>query len=373
MRNGVLSKGARLGDAEAADGISETGMAARREPFEIAGEAIAPGTRRTVDIPLAVMSNHTPVTLPVHVIHGRRDGPGVFISAAVHGDEIIGVEIVRRLMKAPALRRPSGTILLVPVVNALGFISHSRYLPDRRDLNRVFPGSANGSLASQLAYIFLEEVVARCQYGIDLHSAALHRTNLPQIRANMNNTKAKALAQAFGAPVILHSSLREGSLRAAGEERGAPIIVFEAGEALRFDEFAIRTGVTGCLRVLKSIGCLGVRSVRDRATPSPVSKKSSWTRAPEGGVFRAFRTIGDTVEEGEVIGLVSDPFGEEESEVNAPLDGLIVGRTNLPIVNRGDALFHIAQLSRIDAVETVIDQLEQQFDSDPLFDEDEIL
>lgn len=346
---------------------------ARREPFEIAGETIAPGTRRTIDIPLSVMSNHTPVTLPVHVIHGRRDGPCVFVSAAIHGDEIIGVEIVRRLMKAPALRRPYGAVLLVPVVNALGFISHSRYLPDRRDLNRVFPGSANGSLASQLANLFLREVVSRCQYGVDLHSAALHRTNLPQIRANMNNPEAKALAQAFGAPVILHSGLREGSLRGAGEERGAPIIVYEAGEALRFDEFAIRMGVTGCLRVLKSVGCLGAKSVKERATPSPISRKSTWARAPEGGVFRSFRTTGDTVEEGEVIGLVSDPFGESEVEVGAPLDGLIVGRTNLPIVNKGDALFHIAQLARADAVETVIGQLEQQFDSDPLFDEDEIL
>ncbi|RMD60515.1 MAG: succinylglutamate desuccinylase, partial [Alphaproteobacteria bacterium] len=186
-----------------------------RKAFKIGGATIAPGARDTVDLPLSVLSNHTPMSLPVQVIHGRKPGPVMFVSACVHGDEIIGVEIIRRLLRLPALRRLRGTLLAIPIVNAFGFINHSRYLPDRRDLNRSFPGSANGSLAARLAHLFVKEVVTRCQYGIDLHSAAEHRTNLPQIRVSDREPETRALAEAFGAPVILHSQVRDGSLRDA--------------------------------------------------------------------------------------------------------------------------------------------------------------
>jgi len=341
--------------------------------FKLAGVAIAPGQRKTVDLPLSVLSNHTPVSLPIHVAHGRRQGPTAFVSAAIHGDEIIGVEIVRRILKAAALNNLSGTLLVIPIVNSFGFISHSRYLPDRRDLNRSFPGSANGSLAAQLANLFFTEVVQRCQYGIDLHSAAVNRSNLPQIRADVEDPQALALAQAFGAPIVLHSSLREGSLRAAAAQENVPVIVYECGEGLRFEEFSIRVGVKGVLRVLSHLGMVPQRREKRERPRSHISKKSSWVRAPQGGIFRSLRKLGDSVETDELIGYISDPFGEEESEVLADVAGLIVGRANLPVVNQGDPLFHVASIARVEAVEQHLGTLEQEVRSDPLFDEDEII
>lgn len=320
-----------------------------------------------------MMSDHTPATLSVQAIHGRREGPVVFVSAAVHGDEIIGVEIVRRLAQSPALRRIAGTVLLVPIVNSFGFINHSRYLPDRRDLNRSFPGSVNGSLAARLAALFLAEVVERCDFGIDLHSAAVNRINLPQIRVNPKDKKALELAQAFGAPVILQSNLRDGSLRYAASERDVPVLVYEAGEGLRFDEFAIRVGMKGVLRVLKHLGVTKARGIKESSIATPVSSKSSWLRAPDGGLLRALRSVGDVVAAGENVGLISDPFGERDSKVVAKAAGLIVGRTNLPVVNQGDALFHVALLPKVEAAGTAIDALEEEFVGDPMFDEDEIL
>lgn len=344
-----------------------------REPFVINGEEIRAGERRTVDIPVSVLSNHTPVNLQVHVIHGRRPGPVMFVSAAVHGDEIIGVEIVRRLLKARALKGMQGTLLCVPIVNGFGFITQSRYLPDRRDLNRSFPGSPKGSLAGQLAHLFMTEVVMQSDVGIDLHSAAQHRINLPQIRVSGDGQRAHALAAAFGAPVVLDSPYRDGSLRKAAIEANVDVLVYESGEALRFDEFAVRVGVKGVLRVMKMLGMLRRKAIADTKTHPYFAKSSHWMRAPRGGILRAYRTIGDSVRPGDIIGVISDPIGDNETELETRTGGVIIGRTNLPAVNQGDALFHIAHVRRMDAVEEYVDQAEKEFESDPLFDEDEIL
>jgi len=342
-------------------------------PYILHGVAVQPGERRTVDVPVSVLSNHTQMNMSVHVVHGKRPGPVLFISAAVHGDEIIGVEIVRRLLTAPAVRRMKGTLLCVPIVNAFGFINHSRYLPDRRDLNRSFPGSAKGSLAGQLAHLFMKEVVKNADVGIDLHSAAQHRINLPQIRVSGEGNRTIELAQAFGAPVVLESAYREGSLRMAAHDINVDVLVYEAGEALRFDEFAVRVGVKGILRVMKALGMIGPKSVSDTKTRPHFANSSHWMRAPHGGMLRAYRTIGDSVQVGDVIGVVSDPVGESEHELIASSAGVIIGRTNLPVINQGDALFHIAHVRREGAVERYVNQAEKEFDVDPLFDEDEIL
>ncbi|MEM1274872.1 MAG: succinylglutamate desuccinylase/aspartoacylase family protein, partial [Pseudomonadota bacterium] len=205
----------------------------RTKDFQIAGQAVSPGNRATVTIPVSVYSDNTPAGLSVHVIQGKRPGPTVFISAGIHGDEVIGVEIVRRLLRAPNLTTLRGTLLVVPVVNTFGFLNHSRYLPDRRDLNRSFPGSPRGSLAARLANIFLDEIVGRCDLGIDLHSAAVHRTNLPQMRVSPGNARTLQLSRVWGAPVILRSPLRDGSLRAEAKGRGVDVLLYEAGEGLR--------------------------------------------------------------------------------------------------------------------------------------------
>ncbi len=344
----------------------------RPAPFRIGRFSVAAGERGTFDLPVSVLSNHTPVRLSVHAIHGRRPGPTLFVSAAVHGDEIIGVEIVRRLLRTRQLDRLRGTLLAVPIVNAYGFLNHSRYLPDRRDLNRSFPGSARGSLAARLANLFLETVVAPSDFGIDLHSAAIHRSNLPQIRVSPTQPGTMELATAFGAPLVLTSKVREGSLRGAALELGVDMLLYEAGEGLRFDEIAVRTGVSGILRVMRRLDMVPTRGI-SRPKARPIRSSSSyWLRAPAGGLLRTYRAIGELVERGDVLGVISDPFGEVETEVMVEDGGLLIGRSNLPVVYEGDGLFHIARVRRDDA-EATIDSLTTQLEADPLFDEDEII
>mgnify|MGYP005754184099 CR=1 FL=1 len=343
-----------------------------REAFEIGGTRVPAGERATVELPISVLSTHQPVTLAAHVVHGRRPGPALFLSAAIHGDEVIGVEVIRRLLRVRALSRLRGTLLAVPVVNAFGFIAHSRYLPDRRDLNRMFPGNPDGSLASQLAHLFMREVVKRCDVGIDLHSAAAHRVNLPQVRADLADPRLRELAEAFAAPVMLASSLRDGSLRQAAQEAGVPVLLYEAGEALRFDELSVRSGLRGVLGVMRHLGMLGGREREARAPVSLLARRSHWLRAPAGGVFRRLLPLGARVRQGQRLGLVSDPFGGREVPLLSRRDGLVIGLSNLPVVNQGDALFHIAELASsgepFDG--DLIDALEAELDAEDLGDFD---
>lgn len=343
-----------------------------RKPFEIAGEKIEGGTRRTIDLPVSTLSDHTPISLRVHVIHGKKPGPTVFVSAAVHGDEVMGVETVRRLLQSDLLKSLRGTLLVVPIVNAFGFHNRSRYLPDRRDLNRSFPGSSAGSLASRLAGIFLDLVVKRCDLGIDLHSAAIHRTNLPQVRVSLGNKRTMELAEIFGAPVILTSNLRDGSLRAEAKEAGIDVLLYEAGEGLRIDEMATRAGVAGILRVLRCMNMLPAKGIAKARVKPLLCRSSKWLRAPAGGMLRTYRGDGDVVEAGDVLATVSDPFGEVEVDLIAPSDGIIIGRAVMPVVNEGDAVFHIAEVRHDDPAQAVED-LAAQLENSPLFDEDEII
>ncbi len=345
----------------------------RRAAFTLNGCEIPAGTRRTVDLPVSVLSDHTPVSMSVHIIHGRLDGPTVFVSAGVHGDEVIGVEIVRRLLRASNLKGLRGTLIVIPIVNAFGFMNHSRYLPDRRDLNRSFPGTTSGSLAARLAHLFLNKIVARCDLGIDLHSAAIHRTNVPQIRISPDNPRLAELAEVFGAPVILESALRDGSLRGAAKGLGKDILLFEAGEGLRFDEMSIRAGVAGILRVLRHLGMVSAKGIAKPKAPSQYCSSSKWLRAPAGGLLRNFRAEGDVVTEGELLAAVSDPFGESEREICAPFRGIIIGRAVMPVVNEGDAVFHLARVKSVLRAEEMMTDLNDQLSDDPLFDEDEII
>jgi len=348
-----------------------------RAGFSIGGVTVQPGERRMVDLPVSRLSNHTPVTLPIHILHGPRPGPTMFISAAIHGDELNGIEIVRRVMRTLQPGNISGTLLCVPVVNAFGFISRSRYLPDRRDLNRSFPGSANGSLAGRLANLFLKEVVLRSQLGIDLHTAAIHRVNLPQIRCQfVNNPRLRELGEAFGAEVVLESPERAGSLRRSARESGVDVLVYEGGEGLRFDEYAIKAGVDGISGVMLKVGMLELPEnvepqmpVRNR--PPLFTNASKWVRAPEGGVLRTAKRIGDAVSQGEIIGFVANPYDDTSVEVRAPRRGIIIGRTTLPIVNMGDALFHIAWSQEIGG--RVDRDAAKEQTAEPVMDEDEII
>ena len=203
------------------------------EELRINGENVLPGSSVTLELPLPELYTRTPMTMPVQVRRGKRPGPCLFVCAAVHGDELNGIEIIRRLMKRRALSRVRGTIIAVPIVNVYGVIERSRYLPDRRDLNRSFPGSGRGSLAARVADLFMTEIVARCTHGIDLHTGAMHRGNLPQVRGNLDHEETLRLARLFGVPVLINADVRDGSLREAAAARGIPMLLYEAGEALR--------------------------------------------------------------------------------------------------------------------------------------------
>ncbi len=341
-------------------------------PFEIAGVSVAPGTFANIELPVSTLPDHTPVNLSLEVHHGKRAGPTMFVSAAVHGDEVIGVEIVRRVLRAPQLNALRGTLLVVPVVNSFGFLNRSRYLPDRRDLNRCFPGHPSGSLGARLAHIFLHEVVMRCDFGIDLHSAAIHRTNLPQVRVSPSDKITRRMALAFGAPVVLTSPLRDGSLRAVASSKGTPVLLYEAGEGLRFDEMAVRAGLAGILRVMRAEGMLPAKGIAPSRSLPHVCSSSSWLRAPVGGLLRTFRAEGEMVDEGDVLATVSDPFGQVEQDITAPHAGILIGRAMLPVVNEGDAVFHLAKLLPR-AIEDTVEDMVAQLTADPLFDEDEII
>jgi uncharacterized protein len=323
-------------------------------PFALGKVSVKPGEQDNVSLPVAQLYTSTSLHMQVKVINGRRAGPVLFVSAAVHGDELNGVEIIRRLLKMKALKSLRGTLLAVPVVNIHGFLDQSRYLPDRRDLNRSFPGSAKGSIAARLAHTFVEHVVRKAAYGIDLHTGAVDRTNLPQIRAMLADAPTRELALAFGAPVVVDAPLREGSLRACASEAGIPMLVYEAGEALRFDELCIRAGLRGILRVMRQIGMLP-RKRDTRAAEAVIATSTSWMRAPASGIVTGMVGLGRSVQAGDVLARVSDPLGDLETDVLSRFDGIVIGRSNLPLAHEGDALVHVAAFSDVgqaaDAVE----------------------
>ncbi len=314
-----------------------------RESFAIGTVRVRPGRSREVGLPITRLVTGGDVSLPVRVIHGRDEGPAVWLSAAIHGDEVVGVEVIRRVLARLSAVEVRGTLIAIPVVNVLGFMAGDRYLPDRRDLNRSFPGSARGSLASRLAHQVMTEVVAKCDIGIDLHTGADGRTNLPQIRADLDDARTRDLAEAFGAPVIYHAKLRDGSLRSAARDHGATVLLYEGGESWRFDEWAIEAGVSGVRRVLAH---LGMTEPVDEVSvpPSLVCRSSAWVRAPGTGILRMEASLGQRVLPGDRLGALSDSFGKRPRVVRADRAGIVIGRTEAPVVNRGDAVVHIGSV-----------------------------
>ncbi len=344
-----------------------------RPSFEIAGETIAAGERGVVEMTVPDLYIHTNLTIPVHVVHGKKDGPVLFISGAVHGDEIMGVEIIRRVLSLKRLRFLRGTLLAVPIVNVFGFLNHSRYLPDRRDLNRSFPGYEKGSIAGRLANNFITEIVSRSTHGVDLHTAAVNRENLPQVRGAFADRAVLDMAKAFGLPVIVNSDEIEGSLRHAASSLDVKVIVYEAGEALRFDEVAIRGGVNGVIRVMEHLGMLVKRKRKGLRLPT-LTKNSRWVRAPQSGIHRSLVALGSWVKVNDPLGYIADPLGGNEQPVLATSNGVVIGRSNIPLVTEGEALFHIASFNgsgdkvveQLDKVEAVLDGVKDVADEPPI-------
>jgi len=321
---------------------TKTRRSPSRAPFELANHSISAGKRKRLELPIGSLMSGTPVALPLIVVHGKGDGPVVWLSAAIHGDEICGVEIIRQVLdkiKAPEM---NGTVIAAPIVNVHGFNTNDRYLPDRRDLNRSFPGSTRGSLASRIASLFMKEVVNRSDVGIDLHTGSDLRTNLAQIRCDIDHGPTLDLADVFGAPIVIDARLRDGSLRQAAVEAGKIMLLFEGGEASRFDHAAISAGTAGTLRALNQ---LGVTSTSVAAAQEPLyARQTWWSRASKSGIVHLDAGLGELVQQGERIATIYDAFGKMQAQIKSKYDGLVIGHSQAPLVNRGDAITHIARL-----------------------------
>jgi hypothetical protein len=335
-----------------------------RAPFEIAGVQVKAGTRQTVEVPVAKLYTHTPLHIPVEVVHGRRDGPVMMVCGAIHGDEINGVEIIRRVLKNTALRHLRGTLLAVPIVNIFGFVQRTRYLPDRRDLNRCFPGTESGSLGGRIAYLIRTQIMENVSHIIDLHTGAIHRFNLPQIRAELKNPETVRMAEAFGAPIVINSGLREGSLRAYADYQDIPVITFEGGEALRFDEVVIISGVKGVVRVMRELEMIPAKKApKAPKKRSETAATSQWVRADIDGIMRPVARLGQKVSKGQRLAMVADPFGETEVAVTSPWAGIVICVNNLPLVNEGEAIYHIARFDELGEAEKAMDYFRSSYEN----------
>ena len=312
--------------------------------LEICRTPIPPARTKRIEIPVARLPTQTMLSLPVIVINGYTEGPILWVSAAIHGDEINGVEIIHQVLQKISPKRLRGTVIAVPIVNVFGFIEQSRYLPDRRDLNRSFPGSKRGSLASRIAHLFVQEIVNHSTHGIDLHTAAAHRNNLPQIRANLDDPVTYQCARAFGTSVIIHSQLRDGSLRQAATQKGIPVLLYEGGEALRFNSHAIYIGVQGILRVMETLDMYEFQFDHFPLEPIEV-QNTQWVRASRSGILQLSIELGERVYKRQLLGVISDAFGDTSVKVRAPADGLVIGNQQNPLVNQGDAIVNLALLN----------------------------
>ena len=315
-------------------------------PLEIAGHRIEPGETRELRLEASELYTADPLYVPMTAVRGTEPGPTVFLTAAVHGDELNGVAIIRDLLIEQDLAALRGTILAIPVVNVPGFIRQSRTLPDRRDLNRSFPGHAGGSLTARLAHLLYKEVISKSDFGIDLHTAGGERSNYPQIRVDLGHPDSAKLAQAFGCPVIVHGRGPKGALRRTAVSAGVPTIAYEAGSPRVFERRHIDVGLAGVMNVLRHLGLLPGIPVEP---PIRIGvRTSTWLRAQAGGMIDLQVGLGEPVERGQAISVNTNPFGHERSTLTAPAAGLVLGLSRHPLVHPGDAVCHLARLPRKD-------------------------
>ncbi len=307
--------------------------------LRILGTEIAAGTSQRLSWTATELFEGVPVATPVLVINGAKPGPTLCLTAAIHGDELNGIEMVRRIMHDISPDSLSGAIVGVPIVNVQGFRRGSRYLPDRRDLNRSFPGNPNGSAAARIADSFFKNIVAHCDALVDLHTGSFERTNLPQIRADLRDPDIVELAQGFGATVILHSTPGVGTLRYAATKAGVPTLTFEAGGPMQLELNEVKQGVRGIESLLASLGMM--RRAHFWGNPEPVYYRSTWVRADSGGILFADVSLGATVRKGDLLGTITDPMSNKRVSLYAPYTGRIIGMARNQVVMPGFAAFHI--------------------------------
>ena len=323
-------------------------------PIVLGDTVVPPGSTKTVDLQIARLLSGTEIHMPVHVFRSERPGPTVLLSGGLHGDEVNGIEAVRRMMSLGLFNDlPCGNVVAIPIINVYGFLFFSREVPDGKDVNRSFPGSTQGSLASLVAHTLTDKVLPHIDLAVDFHTGGASRTNTPQVRYDPEDPDAIRYAKAFGAPLAMASSLIPGSLRAQGRSMGVPIVVYEGGESMRLEEPAVKETIRGTKRLLASLGMYApkppkVRGLKDRhgkhSAPRHLSQ-TTWVRAEASGLFSFERESGQAIAEGELIGRIRNPYDSYSVKVFAPFDGFIIGHNNMPLVHRGDALFHVGRES----------------------------
>jgi predicted deacylase len=317
---------------------------AKAKDITILKETVAPGESKTINMEIARLHTMTKLKIPIIVDRAKADGPVVLFTAGLHGDEINGVEIVRQLITRKINKPAIGTIICIPIINVFGFVNKNREFPDGRDLNRVFPGSKTGSLASRFAYYLLKEVIPHVDYCIDFHAGGAARFNVPQIRIVPNNEELKRLSDVFNAPFTLYSKNIAGSFRNSCDKLGVKMLLFEGGKSLDINNEITQHGVDGAKRFLEHFGMLNPKKkAKEAPAPSIYIEKSSWVRARHSGLFQNKINAGQYVERGDVIACITDPFGKFEQKVKAPNSGYIINSNDAPIVFQGDAIFHISQ------------------------------
>lgn len=292
-----------------------------------------------MEVNIAKLPSHSSIDISITVSRGEKEGPVLLLSGGLHGDEINGIEIVRRMIEQKLYIPEAGTTICIPIINVYGFIHFSRYVPDGKDVNRSFPGNKNGSLASRVAHFLMHEIIPKIDVGIDFHTGGADRTNYPQVRGMLKDAKIEELANAFHAPFTLHANYRPKSLRKAASKLGKKILVYEGGESSRFDELAIQSGIDGALRVMNHLGMIQNSPAAD--VENHQISRSSWIRARASGLFQSDVEYGQKVTKNQKVGYITDPFGDFKVSIKAPAAGYVIGLNNNPILHQGDAVMHI--------------------------------
>ena len=321
------------------------------ESFEILNEEIKPGETKTVHLKIAQLHDMTELNIPIIISHSKRKGPVILFCAGLHGDEINGTEIVRQLINSKINQPKIGTIICIPVVNVFGFVNQSREFPDGRDLNRVFPGSANGSMASQFAYNLMEKIVPKVDFVLDFHAGGRSRFNAPQLRIEENKPEMEEFANAFNAPFLLYSKNIDGSFRQSCDLAGVKYLLFEGGKSLDINQHVAEIGVDGVKRLLGYLGMLSDDFKAEDADKSMIYiEQTTWLRAESSGLFQSIAPVGSFVVEGQILAWITGPFGFVETPVLAPTNGYIINENQTSIVFQGDAIFNLS--SKLKDVET---------------------
>ena len=344
---------------------------AKSSPLVIGDETFKRGDRGTVHLPVGHLITHEMVELTVHVRRGSEPGPRLLLTAALHGDEINGVEAIRRVLRLK-MKKLRGDLIAVPVVNLPAFLGRSRYLPDRRDLNRLFPGSSSGSFGARLARTLFQDIARQCTHAIDLHTGSRNRPNLPQVRYTGAVTGSKEMAAAFRAPVIMDSPVRSGTFRGVFSSMGRPQILYEGGEAQIMEPSPVKVAMKGVLSVMRYLEMLPPPKNPSDQPESAVCHDSFWERSPRGGLFLPSVDLGSVVRKGDSLGKVADPFSTKKTSVKSTHEGVIIGRAKHAVIDEGDGIFHVGLTECLDCVVDSIEATEAELDhrlDHPVFDD----